>query len=235
MAVLVATLIDQGKLRSDRRGDASIADADWLVWTNRHVESLWRLVTNHDPEAYFSEYDFTLAGGTAGKSKDLGTGPSPAFRALHGLELSPDTVNRRTVPRINFKQRNIRPIGWWTPAEFAGDRGYDLRARTLVVSPYESAAGNYRAYYRGAPYLFTSAVDATPLDWQLEPYAEYIEIMNARDGLGQEESETGYGSERLAEIRAELAPAQDRDDGEAAVIADVEEDGRPWWPYRTCR
>lgn len=229
MAVLVATLIRQGKIRSDRLGDASLDDTlDWLVWTNRHVESLWRIVTAHDPEAYFSEYDFTLAGGAAGKSKDLGTGPNPAFRSLHGLEQNPDTSSRRTVPRINFKGRNVPAVGWWTPAALAVDRAYDLRARTLVVSPYERAAGNYRAYYRGAPYLFTSAADATALDWQLEPYAEFIEIMNARTALGQEESETGYGSERLAEIRAELPAAQDRDDGEPFVIADVEDDS-PWW------
>lgn len=236
MAILAATLIDQAKGLADKRNDASIVDADWLVYVNWGLKALYRLITAADPGAYFAMSDFTLAGGAGAGSRRLlstltwldadgsallGT---PMFAALHGLDKDPDTNLRRTIPRRNFRQRNLGRIGWWAPTVFDDNRAYDLRGRVLVMTPYEIAAGTYRAYARIFPYLFTAAGDGNPLDWQLEPYDEFVVIMAARKGLGIEESDTGLQSERLQELRAEITAEHSRDDGEAATIADVEDD-----------
>lgn len=226
MAISVATLIDQAKALADKRGDASVPDSDWLTYVNWGVKALYRLIVAADPEAYFAEADFTLLSTAAGSKKDLSTltwSPTGAFVALHGVDKDPDTSMRRTIARRNFRERNTGRIGWWTPAIYSGDLAYDLRGRQLVVTPYESAAGNYRAYARLRPYVFTTSTDVTALDWQLEDYDEFIVIMAARKGLGVEESDTGLQSERLGELRDEITAEHTRDDGEAAVIADVEE------------
>lgn len=229
MAILVAALIDQGKALSDKRSDGSVTDPDWLIYVNRSVESLWKLITSLDPHAFFAQSpDFALTGTDAGAVKDLTT--LTRFRALHGLDLSPGTPTRRTVPRRNFRERNGRSVGWWTPTLWCSDRAYDLRAQNLVITPYEAAAGTYRAYFRQGPYQFTAAGDTNPLDAILEPHAEYLEIRVARRALGIEESNTGPLTDELAEQIAEITAAFTRDDGEPAVIADVEGDTAADWP-----
>lgn len=223
MAVSVATLIDQAKLHADKRSDASIADADWLIWVNWSVESLWRQLTAIDSSLFFAQGDFTLAGGVSGATKDLSTVTGlTRFRSLHGLDLNPDTTNRMTIARRNFRERNQAAIGWWTPAILAPDRRYDLRGRTLVITPYESAAGTYRAYVRLGPYQFTGAADATTLDWELEQFNEYIAIRAAMKALAQEESDESPLGRQLGAIIAEATAAHRRDDTEPPVIADVE-------------
>ena len=227
MAISVATLIDQSKALADKRNDASIPDPDWLTYVNWSVKALYRMIAALDPAFYFAQADFTLTATAGGSSKDLSTvtwsTPGQPFMALHGLDKDADTANRRTIRRRNFRERNISPVSWWAPAIFDDNRAYDLRGRTIVVTPYESAAGSYRAYARLGPYLFNAVGDATALDWQLEPYDEFLTIMTARKGLGIEESDTGLQSERLTELRTEITAEHTRDDGEAATIADVEQ------------
>lgn len=229
MAILVATLIDRAKGLADKRGDASVPDADWLTFANWAQRSLDRKIAKLDPGFRFSTTDFTLTATPAGARFDLAGAtwsPVTRFVALHGIDLSPDTVNRRTVTRAGFRSRNAA-VGlsrWWTPAPWAPRISYDLRAKTLVVSPHEGAAGSYRAYCRGGCRLFTSEADPVALDDQLEDYDEWIVIMMARKGLGVEESDEGPWIQRLAELSQEIEDEHQRDDGEAPTIADVEED-----------
>lgn len=325
MGILVASLIDAGKLQSDKRNDGQLADVDWVTMTNWAVKSLWRLLSSLDPDFSFTQLDFTLLGGTTGATLDLNVAsqipllpsaiqahnPSPiavtangssdgivgttlglgsivflptdvgcqvviagatnsnnngtftiqtfqsgatvvlsgahttevfpptatitlvrqigaAFRALHGIEYQPDTTGRRTVLRRNFRERNQGRIGWWLPGLPCGDRKYDLRGLILNITPYELAAGPYRAYYRYAPYLFTSPVDTTPLDPQLEAYDEYLSVMAAMKALGIEESSQDPMAMRLSEMVQEITDEHERDDEAAAVIADVEDDDGSW-------
>lgn len=226
MATTVAQLIARAKVIADRTGDASLDDTlAWLVFANWSVESLWRLMTGLDEALYFAQVDFTLAGGAAGAVKDLTTLTSPAFRAIHGLDLSPDTSNRRTIGRRNFRERNLPSVGTWSPTTWASDRRYDIRGKNLTITPYESAAGTYRIYYRGAPYNFVSAVDGTGLDLELDQYNEAVSLLMARYAVGIEEGDPSQWTGRLGEIQAEMRQAADRN-AEPAVIADVE--GEDW-------
>lgn len=235
MAVLVADLIDQSKALADKRGDGSVPDTDWLTYVRWSVKSLDRFIASLDAAFRFAHADFALTSTPAGSKVDLSTltwtmeqsagNPAGPFVALHGLDKDPDTTTRRTIPRRNFRERNTGRISSWLPAIYDRDRRYDLRARMLFLTPYEQAAGSYRAYARLGPYLFVSTTDPVALDWQLEPYDEWLVIMTARKGLGIEETETGLQSERLQELREEIMSEHTRDDGEATVIADVEEDG----------
>lgn len=228
MAVTVAEIVTQGKTLADKLSDGSISDtAGWLVFLNRAQERLYKLITSLDPNAFFAQSDFTLTSTPAGAIRDLSSTLS-RFRAMHGLDLNPDTSTRRTVPRKNFRERNRGAVGWWTPTILATDRGYDIRGQNLVITPYESAAGSYRVYYRSGPIIYT-AVDTTPIDTIFEPHVEYIEILMARRALGIEESSVGPYSAELAELEALITAAHTRDDGEAAVIADVEGDTFGSW------
>lgn len=230
MAITVAVLIDQSKALADRRNDASIPDTDWYRMVNDSVESLYRKLVALDTALYFATQDFTLTGGVASSSYALTSISGTGFRAIHGLDLYPDTTNRRTIGRRNFRERNMGRIGWWDPTLLAGDRRYDIRQNTLTITPYEVAAGPYRLYYRQAPYKFSSAADATTLDAQMEPYDEWIRLRTAETALGIEESESSPWQNRRAELNGEIAAAHRRDD-EPAVLADVEGDYAPeWWP-----
>jgi hypothetical protein len=232
MATTVAQLIDRSKALADKRNDASIPDTDWLTYVNWGVEDLYRLLVSIDPAVYFSSFDFSLTGGLTSAATFALTSVTGGLRAMHGLDLSPDTTLRRTVPRRNFRERNMGRIGWWSPTLFAIDRGYDLRGTSLVVTPYEFAAGSYRVYYRAAPYNFVSAVDGTTLDAQLDAYNEWIVLKAARKGLKIEESDSAPWTEEIESLRESIMSAHERDDTEPTVLADVEGDsGGTWgWP-----
>ena len=237
MSVLVASLIDMGKALADRRSDASIPDADWLQYVNWSIKSLYRKLVAIDPDAYFATTDFTLAGGASGASKDMSSLATtiPAnvkFVALHGLDIDPDTNQRKSVGRRAFQERNRGRIGWWYPTQLLMDRAYDLRAKTLTITPYENAAGNYRAYFRYRPYLFTAANDTNPLDDQLEDYDEYLAVRAAMYALTIEETASDPWAVRLGEIFDELTDEHERDDEAPSVIADTEGEattGDGWW------
>jgi len=235
VSILVATLVDVAKGLADKRNDASVPDPDWVQYVNWGQKSLDRFIASLDPAFRFAQGDFTLTASASGARKDLSTlswvdangatitNPG-MFAALHGLDQSPDTPQRRTVARRNFRERNRGTIGWWVPTVLAPGIRYDIRARTVVVTPYEAAAGTYRAYVRLFPYLFTGLGDSVPLDFQLEPYDEYIASFASRYGLKIEESSPDFETQRMAEIKEEITAEHTRDDGEATVIADVEDD-----------
>lgn len=235
MAITVANLIDAAQGVADKRNDQSISPTDWLRYVNWGVKSLDNFIAALDPAFRFAQADFTLVSTAAGSRKNLSTvtwldedltpfGYTPTFAALHGIDANPDTPQRRTVTRRNFRERNRgQAIGWWVPTVPAPRLRYDMRGRTVVVSPYEAAAGSYRAYARLRAYLFTSPTDVIPIDYQLEPYDEFVTDMAARRALNIEESDTSFNSGRLAEVKDEIRAEHTRDDGEATVIADVED------------
>lgn len=147
------------------------------------------------------------------------------FRALHGVDVNPDTGSRYTLRSRNFRQRN-EGVGPWVPTAWCPIRFYDLRANMLVVTPYESSAGNYRVYYRAAPYKFATPTDGDPLDAVLEPEVEAIVKLAACNADGIEESDADDKRiKRVNVIKAEVTATYDRDDGQAFQIADVEDFG----------
>ncbi len=228
MSVLVAALIDQSKLVSNNRRNAAVADADWVVFINWAVEAWYKFRISLDPALYFATRDVTLTGGAAGSSIDLTTGfTAPGVRAVHGLDVYPDTSQRQTVRGRNFKQRNDG-VAWWVPTQWCPIRRYDVRAMVLYITPYENAAGPYRVYYRANPYKFSSSADATPLDAVLETETEAIVKLAAMSALNIEETSTDPWAARVKEIRSEVQAAYERDDGQAFQIADVEDFG--WGP-----
>lgn len=225
MSVLVAALIDQAQLVSNNRRNAAVTSTDWVTFINWAVESWWKFRTALDPGLYFATKDVSLTGGIgAGSAIDLATGFTPAFRSLHGLDLNPDTGQRLTIRGRNFQQRNDS-VGWWVPSVYCTTRKFDLRALSLVITPYEVAVGAYRVYYRGAPYKFTGAADATPLDAVLEPETEAIVKLAACSALGIEETSDDPWVTRINTIKGEVTASFERDDVQAFQIADVEDLG----------
>jgi len=146
------------------------------------------------------------------------------FRALHGVDVNPDTGARYTLRGRNFRQRN-EGVGGWIPTSWCPFRVYDLRANMLVVTPYEASAGNYRVYYRAAPYKFATPTDGDPLDAVLEPDVEAIVKLAACSALNIEETSDDPYAKRIQAIKAEVQASYERDDGQAFQIADVEDLG----------
>jgi len=231
LSILVASLIDSAQMLSDKRNDAQLASGDWLTAVNWSVRSLWRLLSSLDPDAFFAQYDFTLAGGTSGATFDLKTlgslngtlGTWAQFRGLHGIDYNPDTNSRYTIKRRNFQERNRGRVGTrWIPSILDPERAYDIRGYVLTITPYELAAGPYRVYYRYAPYLFTAANDSTPLQYELEPYEQFLAAQAGRLGLGIEESDQGPLAALCDELKQEIVDEFERDDEAAAIIGDIE-------------
>lgn len=169
-------------------------------------------------------YLFSFGGVVDTSAQVYGQGTGLNFRALHGLDLNPDTGQRLTIRGRNFQQRNDG-VGWWMPSQYCTRRKFDLRSLQLVITPYEVAAGTYRVYYRGAPYKFAATTDATPLDPVLEPETEAIVKLAACSALGIEETADDPWVNRVNTIKAEVTASFERDDVQAFQIADVEDLG----------
>jgi hypothetical protein len=147
------------------------------------------------------------------------------FRALHGVDVNPDTGSRYTLRSRNFRQRN-QGVGWWVPTAWCPIRFYDVRANLLAITPYEQSAGNYRAYFRAAPYKFATPTDGDPLDAVLEPEVEALALLAACSADGIEENDfSDKRIKRINVIKAEVTASYQRDDGQAFQIADVEDLG----------
>jgi hypothetical protein len=228
VAIAAAAAIDRTKALADKRSDASITDADWAAYINWGIEDLYRLLVSVNPEAYFSQQDFTLTGTAAGAVFNFTSITGTGLRAIHGLDVYPDTNQRRTIGRRNFRERNQGRIGWWSPTTWATDRRYDVRGRTLVITPYEIAGAQYRIYFRAAPYKFSGPTDVTSMDAQMEIYDEWVAIKAAMKGLKIEESDTNPWREELELLRESIVGENSLDDGDPSVIADVE--ANTWLP-----
>jgi len=234
--ILVAALIDAAQMQSDKRNDAQLSNADWTTIANWSVKSLWRKIAAVDPDFYFDQQDFALAGGAADAAFDLstltGTGATPhSFAALHGLDLNPDTAQRMSVPRLNFIERNRGRFSRWLPTTLVINRSYDIRGTQLTITPYEQAGGNYRVYFRYLPYLFAASTDTNPLDFELSAYDEYVSVRMAERALGVEESDQSPMYTIRQELLKEILAEHSRDDEASSVIADVEGDDsiHGWW------
>lgn len=230
MGITVAQLSDAAQMQADKRLDQQLSAADWVTLVNWSVKSLWRRISAIDPDWYFDQEDFTLAGGATGATKDLSTlvgSGAHTYAALHGLDLNPDTTQRSTVPRLgSFQERNSGRFSRWLPTVATTNRAYDIRGNVLVISPYEAAGGNYRVYFRHRPYLFASSTDTNTLDFQLEDYDEYLSTRAAMKALKIEESSADPLAQDLSDIWAEIRGEHSRDDEAPKMIADVE--GQDW-------
>jgi hypothetical protein len=220
----LAELTTAAEADSDREGDTSVT-ANWPVWCRQGIESLWRILIANNKTLFYDVWNFSLTGGsTAASASILTTAYSGTFRRIIGLDVWPDTARRRRVPMRPFVNRNDGAYAaLWLYVPYCDDRGYMLQGTTLTVTPFERAAGDYRAHIRTGPVLPAGVGDS--ISPEMDPYAEYISDFMARKALGKEESSTDFASERMQEIRAEIIEEGDRNEGEAAAIADVEDQG----------
>jgi hypothetical protein len=152
------------------------------------------------------------------------------FRSLHGLDLYPDTGQRLTIRGRNFQQRNDG-VGFWVPSQYCPQRRYDIRSNILTVTPYEASSGPYRVYYRGAAYKWATPTDTDPLDAVLEPDIEAIVLLAACSALNIEETSNDPYIKRINTLKAEVTNSYERDDTQAAQLADVEDLSGGGWGY----
>jgi hypothetical protein len=152
------------------------------------------------------------------------------FRSMHGLDLYPDTGQRLTIRGRNFQQRNDG-VGFWVPSQYCPQRRYDIRSNILTVTPYEASSGPYRVYYRGAAYKWATPTDTDPLDAVLEADIEAIVLLAACSALNIEETSNDPYIKRINTLKAEVTNSYERDDTQAAQLADVEDLSGGGWGY----
>lgn len=222
MATL-AELTTAAEADSDREGDTSVT-AYWPVWAKQGIESLWRILIGNFTDLYYESEDITLVGGAASNAWNLTGGAIPNARRLVGVDVNPDTALRRRVRARPFVNRNDGAAGRiWAGVPWADDREYMLQGNSVIIVPYEIAAGRYRSHVRTGPTIPATGPDS--IDAVMDEYAEYISDFMARKALGKEESSTAFATERMREILAEIIAAGDRNEADPWVIADVEGDG----------
>lgn len=223
----LAELVAGAKELSDKVDDPQVSDETWVSWVNQGVKELHRIVRTAFEDTFFDTVDFTLTGTTFQYAL-------PAdFLSIKGLDYMPGTTNRSTVHRFNFTERNTTGGGAFAPAGFPGDGGAGRRYRvvsrsTLVIEPQEVAAGPYRLYY--VPQATELVDDDDDLQTELEPFAEYVEIVAAIKALAKEESDTSDLIERRNVMRSDIESSVNNDQADPDTIADVEGGGP--WPYR---
>lgn len=217
------------KKLAGKENDLSVTDDTWDEWINEGVESLWAIVSTYFADHFFAHVDFTLAGGLGGSSYDVTTIPAGDFRRVRMLERDPDTSQRGRVTGFNFNQKDdgAASAARWAP-NWAPDIRGKIMGNLLLVEPYERAGGNYRLYYIPRHPKLVVACDALlPV---IDQWAEYPKVFAAMKGLGVEESDDNPQARRMLALKEEIAnTAAERDDGQAGVIADVEDMGGGGW------
>lgn len=213
MAVTAQNLIDGASDIADMVNDPHVASATWIRWINRGQEKLWRKLAGTFAGFYRTQADFTIAGGAAGNTMAI-----PAtMRQVLGVSKDPDNPALRTT--INGRNDGERDEQY--------RRTFDVIGQSVVIQPFEYAAGVYRLYGVAGP--TPVAVAADPIDPQLEPYVEYLETYMAIKAHGKEESNNADLIVELKEIWDEIeAVAMNRNQASGETIVDVKRTGATW-------
>lgn len=230
MATSAATLIANAKELADLTNSAFVSDAQWLIWVNEGARELHTIVSTAFADTFYTEASFTIAAGA--NTKDL-TSLSPAFMRIKGLDFNPTLPTRETVRRYNFAERNN--VGASPLADGYARRNlrrYRVVSRSLlIVEPKENAPGDYKLMYVAVPTVLTNSGTPVGLQAELDPWAEYIEIVSAIKARVKQEK--GWEDLRVLRdtMRADIEASAPTDESEGDTIADVESN-RVWggWP-----
>ncbi len=206
MAETLTNLRTRAQGYADLESDPNIGTTVWTSWVNVAHKTLWRLVVRQNPDNFTTgPTSFTLSGST--DTYALST-LSPVFWKLRALDYSNGGSWER-VRRFNFADRNrVR-------------RAYRIMGANLRVIPAGAASGTYRVWYIPEPTALSG--DSDQIDAALNMYDEFIVIQAAIRGRKRQRRDFADLQVDLDAIVADIrASADDRDDGEADVVTDLE-------------
>lgn len=216
----LASLIASSKVTGDLENNESVSDPAWALHINRALEELYDRIALVDPRRFRSTSDFALT-----SSVNSVALPADFLRLVRpGVMKDPTLVNRRRVRRFNPSD-----VG-----QLASLR-YDLYGQTLVIEPYNLAAGNYRMYYAAAVVSMDDDTDA--MDTRLDQYVEFLEVSAAIRARGSKQLDVGWLEKRLARLDERMEMTVRRDTANPETTADEQTDAEneafdlwPWLP-----
>lgn len=214
----LASLIASSKVTGDLENNEAVTEPAWTLHVNRAHEDVFDRIALVDPRRFRTTFDFPLT-----SSVNSVALPSNFLRLVRpGVMKDPTLVNRRRVRRFNPSD-----VG-----QLASLR-YDMPGQTLIIEPYNLAAGNYRMYYASTVTPMVNPAD--PMDTRLDQYVENIEVIAAIKARGSKQLDVAWLERRLVQLdeRMELTVRRDAANPETTADeqTDAENEAFDLWPW----
>lgn len=216
MATTVASLILQAKNRADMVNSNFVKEDEWIRYIDNAWKELYDILVSKFEDYYTVSSTFSVASGSS--SYTLPTD----FYKLRGVDRSSGGSDYFALKMFNFEDRNKRGV-------YTRYRGiepmvkYRIMKDSLIFSPEDQAAGNYRLWYiPKAPdlTLTTDTIDG------VNGWEDYVFNAAAMKALAKEESDVSVVMAELAEINKRIeAMAQNRDTSQTERVTDVASGG----------
>ena len=204
MAISVATLETRARTRADMVNSSFVTTTEGEQYVRDAYAELWEEVANVFQDWFITMgSSSTLTGGTEALSKFNVTAD---FGWLLHVEQDPGTTQRRYLSEFNRPNLPSGPI--YVPV-VGLTPFYRLEGKTIVIEPYESAAGTFRIIY--VPTATWDGIgDANDtMDTRLERWAQYVTIRAAIMYLHKEESSTEGLYGELAALKERILIAKE--------------------------
>jgi hypothetical protein len=226
--------------RADMVNSSFVTPAEWLTYINGSWARLYGLITETFGADYYApeRFQFQTSGtsdtyplpdGSARYTAPDGS-TAKAFFKLLGVEVQATGTPTGWVSLKPFRMAERNQAG--VPGVPARRPKYRLAKSSLWLRPLPMGGLTLQVLY--APRYAALVLDTDLLDG-VNGWEEFVALDAARKALAKEESDTSGVEREIADLLARIQhEADNRDEGEPAVVADVQRGGidlaDEWWP-----
>jgi len=206
-------LIQEVRRRSDMENSGFVTDPEITNYINNSASELYDILVSRF-EDYYTQLPlaFNIASGT--------TYTLPAdFYKLRGVDKDFGGGDFASLSKFNFQERNRQNNSLSRALSRRPDVQYRIIGKELVITPTDTATGDYRLWYIPQ---FDKLVDLTDELDTIQGWEEYVIVDAAIKCMQKEESDVSVLLvQKQALISRIEAMANNRDAGEPESITDV--------------
>jgi hypothetical protein len=218
MATTLSALRSQARQRADQENSEFIGDDELDIYLNDSYKELYDLLVSKF-EDYFVTGPTSFSISTGSSSYSL---PSDFYKLL-GVDRSTGGSDYYTIRPFSFEDRNNRRNADRYRGIYPNVK-YRIVGNSLLFTPDDQAAGDYRLWYIPSVTLLTS--DTQEIVPQADRWVEYIVIDSAIKMMLKEESDaSGLMQQKMFVLKRIEEMAANRDAGETQRVTDVSRSG----------
>lgn len=199
--------------RSDMEDTEFITDPELISYINSSLTELYDILVSKFEDYYTLEP--VVLSITSGNTAQL---PSDFYK-LRGLDRDLGGGDYAAMERFNFNERHRRDVSTIRSALKAADHQYRILGNKLIVTPKQTAQGNYQLWYiPQCPKL----VNATDVADVIAGWEEYVVVDAAIKCMQKEESDVSVLLMQKQQLKQRIEEmAQNRDVDQPEQITDI--------------